>query len=346
MSSIDMRFFDYPLRPSQVALRPCSPRGRARLLVQEDSGSHSHHRIIDLPQLLSAGDLLIFNDTKVIKARLHAETATRQPIECLLCQHLIARRWSVLLKPRKKTGCGDRLLFADIGTARIDAHLPDGTSVLEFSCSADALRQKCQHYGSMPLPPYIEKRRPADKHDDSDYQTIFARQSGAIAAPTAGLHFTHHLLSALKRQGIRMTTITLHVGLATFKPWHDKQTSLPAEYGIITTQTSRLINQTKQQGGAIVAVGTTTLRLVETATTQNGWIRPWQGYSHLFITPDYRFRSVHRLVTNFHLPKTSLLLLVAAFCGVQNAQRLYAQALRCGYRLYSYGDACLLSRQS
>ena len=253
-----------------------------------------------------------------------------------------------MLKGRRHIAIEQRLDFSFAHAriyAHVESHQDDGTSVLVFSCTAEQLLRCCRRDGTLPLPPYIQKRRALDTFDERDYQTMFAAQEGAVAAPTAGLHFTPRLLHALHRKNINIASLTLHTGHATFLPLRPGQNHLPAESFSLSATTCHLINRTRQLGGKIVAVGTTTLRTLETCSTPRGWVRPQQGQTTLFITPDYTFRCADKLLTNFHLPGTSLMMLVSAFSGNQTIRALYAKARFSGYRFYSYGDACLLSRR-
>jgi len=366
MSSQHTSGFRYALKESQIALRPRLPRDGARLLVASPPPPRApirllHHRIRDLPSLLSPGDLLVVNNTRVIKARLSATPhGTTKAIECLLCQplpiinpsHDQQCRWSVLLKGRKRIAVRQRLDFSTTATltdsptaAYVESHQHDGTSVLVFSCTNEQLLRYCQRAGALPLPPYIHKQRALDDKDEHDYQTLFATQEGAVAAPTAGLHFTPKLMSALYRKHVRVTSLTLHTGHATFLPLRAGQQHLPSESFALSASSCRMINRTRSLGGNIIAVGTTTLRTLETCCSSQGWVSPQQGQTTLFIKPGYRFRCANKLLTNFHLPGSSLIMLVRAFSGTPTIRTLYDKARVSGHRFYSYGDACLLSRQ-
>jgi S-adenosylmethionine:tRNA ribosyltransferase-isomerase len=351
--------FDYHLPEGLIALRPVSPRDAARLLVVEPGADppFADRRIADLPQLLSPGDALVFNDTKVIPAELKGtrerDGASAQ-VSVTLTGRLDASRWTALARPAKRLKPGDRIIFGEgkdvclLGTlaATVEERGRDGEVTLAFDFSDASLDEAIAHVGAMPLPPYIASRRPPDVQDRVDYQTIFAREEGAVAAPTAGLHFTSRLMRALETRGISEHFVTLHVGPGTFLPVRSPDTGghvMHAETGTISAEAAEALNSVKAQGGKIVAVGTTSLRLLESATDTRGKLAPFFGATNLFITPGYRFRFVDRLVTNFHLPRSTLFMLVAAFSGLDLMKRAYAHAVAAHYRFYSYGDACLLS---
>jgi S-adenosylmethionine:tRNA ribosyltransferase-isomerase len=351
--------FDYSLPEELIALRPVSPRDAARLLVVEPGADPPlrDRTIADLPQLLSPGDALVFNDTKVIPAELSGtrerDGATAQ-ISVTLTGRLDASRWTALARPAKRLKAGDRIVFGEgkgvclLGTlaATVEKRGGEGEVTLAFDFSDAGLDEAIARLGAMPLPPYIASRRAADERDRIDYQTTFARQEGAVAAPTAGLHFTGRLMQALKARGVSMHFVTLHVGPGTFLPVRSADTGghvMHAETGTISEETAGALNAVKATGGKIVAVGTTSLRLLESATDANGRLASFFGATNLFITPGYRFRFVDRLVTNFHLPRSTLFMLVAAFSGLDLMKRAYGHAIAAHYRFYSYGDACLLN---
>jgi S-adenosylmethionine:tRNA ribosyltransferase-isomerase len=351
--------FDFELPADRIALRPVSPRDAARLLVVRPGSSPEidDRGMRDLPDLLRAGDALVINDTKVIAARLRGRRlgrgATEPAIEATLHRRLDGSRWRAFVKPAKRLTPGDVVRFGDEGKvcflgqldATVETKGEDGEVTLAFAFHGPVLDQAIDERGAMPLPPYI--RRPPDERDRADYQTIFAHAEGSIAAPTAGLHFTDLLTSSLIARGISLHTVTLHVGAGTFLPVKAADTAehrMHAEQGSVTAQTADALNQVRQKGGCIVAVGSTSLRLLESATADDGVIRPFQGETALFITPGYRFRAVDVMLTNFHLPRSTLFMLVAAFCGLDVIKRAYAHAITAGYRFYSYGDACLLFR--
>jgi S-adenosylmethionine:tRNA ribosyltransferase-isomerase len=351
--------FDFELPPERIALRPVSPRDAARLLVVRPGGHPElEDRVIrDLPDLLQPGDALVVNDTKVIPARLLGRRLGRDPaprIEATLVQRLDASRWKAFVRPAKKLAPGDVIRF---GTAASVCALQElhatvetksgGEVNLSFDLSGPVLDQAIADHGQMPLPPYIASRRPPDERDRSDYQTMFARNEGSVAAPTAGLHFTEDLLQRLKVRGITVHPLTLHVGPGTFLPVHAEDTKdhkMHSEYGCITSEIAGQLNAARKNGGRIAAVGSTALRLLETAAAEDGTIHPYSGETDLFVTPGYRFRVVDLLMTNFHLPRSTLFMMVAAFSGLDTMRRAYAHAIAAGYRFYSYGDACLLHR--
>jgi S-adenosylmethionine:tRNA ribosyltransferase-isomerase len=351
--------FDYHLPEELIALRPVSPRDAARLLVVEPSADppFTDKKVADLPELLSPGDALVFNDTKVIPAELRGtrerDGASAQ-VSVTLTGRLDASRWTALARPAKRLKPGDRIVFGEgegvclLGTlaATVEVRATEGEVTLAFDFSDASLDEAIARLGAMPLPPYIASRRPADDKDRVDYQTTFAREEGAVAAPTAGLHFTSRVMQALEERGISGHFVTLHVGPGTFLPVRSADTGghvMHAETGTISAETAEALNGVKARGGTIVAVGTTSLRLLESATGANGRLASFFSATNLFITPGYRFRFVDRLVTNFHLPRSTLFMLVAAFSGLDLMKRAYAHAIAEHYRFYSYGDACLLS---
>jgi len=351
--------FDYHLPEQLIALRPVSPRDAARLLVVEPGAREplADQAMLDLPDLLAPGDALVFNDTKVIPAELRG-TRERDGASARISVNLIERlgpeRWLALARPAKRLKPGDRIGFGEgsnlclLGAlaASVEARGADGEVTLTFELSGAALDEAIAAQGAMPLPPYIASRRPADDRDRSDYQTLFAREEGAVAAPTAGLHFTERLMQALDARGISRQFVTLHVGAGTFLPVKAEDTAchvMHAERGEIAAATAEALNAVKAKGGNIVAVGTTALRLLESAAGPDGRLAPFRGETRLFITPGYRFRYVDRLLTNFHLPRSTLFMLVCAFSGLELMRRAYAHAVEARYRFYSYGDACLLS---
>jgi S-adenosylmethionine:tRNA ribosyltransferase-isomerase len=354
--------FDFELPPERIALRPVTPRDAARLLVVrpgrfpqfEDRG------VRDLPELLRPGDALVVNDSKVVPARLNGRRigrgATGPQIEATLHQRLDGARWRAFVKPAKRLAPGDVVRFGDEGRVcflgQLDATVEEkhesGEVTLAFAFHGPVLDQAVEERGTMPLPPYIAARRPPDDRDRTDYQTIFAREDGSVAAPTAGLHFTAALLSRLREREVSLHKVTLHVGAGTFLPVKAEDTAahhLHPEHGTVSAQTAESLNRIRRAGGRIAAVGSTALRLLESAGADDGTIHPFTGHTALFITPGYRFRAVDVLMTNFHLPRSTLFMLVAAFCGLEVMQRAYAHAIEQSYRFYSYGDACLLFRQ-
>ena len=352
--------FDFDLPADRIALRPASPRDAARLLVVRPGQALEHEdRVVrDLPDLLRPGDQLVVNDTKVIPAALHGRRlgrGTEPKIEATLIRRLDGSRWRALVKGAKKLEAGDVVRFGEEGKvcflgqldATVEAKGERGEVTLAFAFHGPVLDQAIEERGDMPLPPYIASRRPADDQDRADYQTRFARQKGAVAAPTAGLHFTDALAEGLSARGIGLNTVTLHVGAGTFLPVTADDTSghqMHAEWGTIAAATAHRLNAERQKGGRIVAVGSTSLRLIESAADDAGVIRPFSAETSIFITPGYRFRAVDLMLTNFHLPRSTLFMLVAAFSGLDTMKRAYAHAIVAGYRFYSYGDACLLHR--
>jgi S-adenosylmethionine:tRNA ribosyltransferase-isomerase len=351
--------FDFHLPEQLIALRPVHPRDAARLLVVNPSAPEplADKVMTDLSAELSPGDALVFNDTRVIPAALkgvRTRGETTAHVAVTLIEHLDESRWQALARPAKRLEAGDRLQFGEGGNAcalgaldaTVEAKGADGEVTLAFDLSGPALHDTIEAQGAMPLPPYIAARRPADDQDRRDYQTTFARLEGAVAAPTAGLHFTDAMMQALDAQGISRHFVTLHVGPGTFLPVRSEDTAghkMHAEHGIISPQVAAAVNVVKARGGKVVAVGTTSLRLLESATDEAGILKPFVGETDIFITPGYRFRLVDRLLTNFHLPRSTLFMLVAAFSGLETMKRAYAHAIEERYRFYSYGDACLLS---
>jgi S-adenosylmethionine:tRNA ribosyltransferase-isomerase len=351
--------FDYDLPEQLIALRPASPRDAARLLAVDPAATppYADRMIRDLPALLLPGDALVFNDTKVIPAELRGvreRDGTQAQVAVTLTGRIDANRWHALARPAKRLKAGDRIQFGEGGdvcllgtlTATVEARGREGEVTLAFDFSHASLNEAIAQLGAMPLPPYIASRRAADAQDRFDYQTSFAREEGAVAAPTAGLHFTARLMADIDARGISRHFVTLHVGPGTFLPVRSADTAghiMHEETGIIAPETAEALNAVKAQGGAIVAIGTTSLRLLESAADDQGRVAPFFGATNLFITPGYRFRFVDRLVTNFHLPRSTLFMLVAAFSGLELMQRAYAHAVARRYRFYSYGDACLLS---
>ena len=351
--------FDFELPPERIALRPVEPRDAARLLaVRPDAAELLEDRIVtDLPDLLAPGDILVFNDTKVIPARLHGHRVGRSDtvakIEATLHQRLDATRWKAFVKPAKRLHEGDTVRFDPHGAggpsldATVEVKGDGGEVTFVFQASGEELDRAIGLVGEMPLPPYIAARRATDDQDLSDYQTIYARNEGAVAAPTAGLHFTDRLFEALAARGIDSVYLTLHVGAGTFLPVKADDTDdhkMHAETGEISTAAADRINAARAAGGRIVSVGTTSLRLLESAAGEDGAVHPFVGETDIFITPGYRFRAIDMLLTNFHLPRSTLFMLVSAFSGLEARQRAYAHAIKAEYRFYSYGDACLLHR--
>jgi len=350
--------FDFELPAESIALRPATPRDSARMLVVQPGVAFRDRVVSDLPRLLAPGDELVVNDTRVISAQLRGRRIGRETepkIEATLIKRLDGSRWQALVKPAKKLSRGDVVRFGNEGKVCLLGHLDaevedkgeDGAVTLSFSFHGPALDSAISDLGSPPLPPYIASRRPPDERDTLDYQTMFAASEGAVAAPTAGLHFTPALEAALRQRGVGLHRITLHVGAGTFLPVKAEDTGghkMHSEWGTISRATADALNAARAKGSRIVAVGTTSLRLLESAATEDGTIAPFTGETAIFITPGYRFRAADILLTNFHLPRSTLFMLVSAFSGLEPMKRAYAHAIRQGYRFYSYGDACLLFR--
>jgi S-adenosylmethionine:tRNA ribosyltransferase-isomerase len=350
--------FDFELPPSSIALRPASPRDSARMLVVQPDGALRDRVVTDLPQWLEPGDQLVVNDTRVIPAQLSGRRIGRDAepkIEATLIKRIDGSRWQALVKPARKLSPGDTIRFGNEGKvcllghldAEVEAKGDEGEVTLSFSFHGPALDSAIADLGQPPLPPYIASKRAPDERDAADYQTMFAANEGAVAAPTAGLHFTPALEAALRGHGVELHRLTLHVGAGTFLPVKADDTGghkMHAEWGCISASTASALNAARANGGRIVAVGTTSLRLLESAAAQDGTIEPLQGETSIFITPGYRFRAVDILLTNFHLPRSTLFMLVSAFSGLDAMKRAYAHAIAGGYRFYSYGDACLLFR--
>jgi S-adenosylmethionine:tRNA ribosyltransferase-isomerase len=327
-------------------------------VVRPGGPEFADRTVRDLPELLRPGDALVFNDTKVIPARLSGRRIGRgeEPrIEATLVKRIDGSRWIALARPAKKLRAGDVIRFGEEGKvcflgqldATVDEKGSDGEVTLAFAFHGPVLDSAIDERGDMPLPPYIAARRPPDARDRDDYQTIFARQEGSVAAPTAALHFTDDLVARLRQRGITVHFVTLHVGPGTFLPVKADDTAdhrMQAEWGSVSAETAAALNTARQAGGRIIAVGSTSLRLVETAAAEEGTLRPFAGETSLFITPGDRFRAVDVMMTNFHLPRSTLFMLVSAFSGLDVMKQAYAHAVRSGYRFYSYGDACLLFR--
>ena len=333
--------FDFDLPREAIATRPARPRDSARLL--DLTTGLAHCGIADLPALMHPGDMMVFNDTRVIPARL-AGTRGEARVELTLHRRVGDDRWQAFAKPARRLRPGDKVRFAEGFCANVEAR--DGPEVsLVFDRGGAALAEALQRHGAMPLPPYL--RRAADRRDRDDYQTVFAREEGAVAAPTAGLHFTERLLRAVDARGVERRFVTLHVGAGTFLPISVEDTTdhpMHSESCVLTPDTASAINRCRAAGGRIVAVGTTVVRLLESAARLDGTVEAFTGEVDLFIEPGYRFKAVDLMLTNFHLPRSTLFMLVCAFAGTERMKAAYAEALAAGYRFYSYGDACLLAR--
>jgi S-adenosylmethionine:tRNA ribosyltransferase-isomerase len=337
--------FDFDLPAERIALRPARPRDSARLLVV-DRGDVSDHCVLELPDLLRQGDVLVFNDTKVIPAQLEGRRGEAS-IGATLHKREGAREWQAFLRNAKRVRAGDTIDFGEGVAASVVEKANDGSALLHFH-GDEPVELLLERAGRMPLPPYIASRRAIDEADREDYQTIFAREEGAVAAPTAALHFTSGILNALEERGIGRETLTLHVGAGTFLPVKSVRIDdhkMHAEWGRIDAATAERLNAVRRSGGRLISVGTTSLRLLESATGEDGTIRPFEGDTAIFITPGYRFRAIDGLITNFHLPRSTLFMLVSALMGLDVMKRAYAHAVEAGYRFYSYGDASLLIPQ-
>lgn len=343
--------FDFHLPEDLIALRPAEPRESARLLViRENSLSFEEATLRDLPAFLSSGDVGIFNDTRVIPAQLVGTRPARglsaeARIDVTLHKRLAPARWAAFARPGRKLEPGDTLRFDGGFSARVDAKGAGGEIEFLFDVAGADLDAAIARHGIMPLPPYIAGRRAVDERDASDYQTVYARHDGSVAAPTAGLHFTPGLLAALDARGIARRHVTLHVGAGTFLPVKADDTAdhrMHAEWGHVPQETADAVAEARRRGSRVMCVGTTSLRTVETASTPI--LQPWMGDTDIFITPGYTFRTADMLLTNFHLPRSTLFMLVSAFCGLKTMQAAYAHAIARRFRFYSYGDACLLVR--
>jgi S-adenosylmethionine:tRNA ribosyltransferase-isomerase len=334
--------FDFDLPPERIALRPADPRDSARLLLLGPEGL-GDRRVADLPHLLRPGDVLVFNDTRVIPAQLEGRRGAAR-VGATLHKREGPRTWRAFVRNARRVSAGDRIDFGGGVAALALEKGEDGSVLLAFE-GDEPVELLLRRAGRMPLPPYIAGRRPADDHDAEDYQTMFAREEGAVAAPTAALHFTPRLMDALAGAGIGHETLTLHVGAGTFLPVRTDDTGdhvMHGEWGRIGPEAAERLNAARARGGRIVAVGTTSLRLLESAADGEGRIRPFEGDTAIFITPGYRFRAVDGLLTNFHLPRSTLFMLVSALMGRERMLEAYAHAVGHGYRFYSYGDASLL----
>jgi S-adenosylmethionine:tRNA ribosyltransferase-isomerase len=334
--------FDFELPPDRIALRPARPRDSARLLLVEGERI-SDRRVLDLPQLLRTGDVLVFNDTKVIAAQLEGRRGEAR-IGVTLHKRAGPRSWWAFVRNARRLRVGDRIEFDGGVAASAIEKAEDGTFLVQLH-GEEPVELLIERAGRMPLPPYIASKRPADEADREDYQTVFAREQGAVAAPTAALHFTERLLEALDERGVLRETVTLHVGAGTFLPVKSDDTSghrMHSEWGRIDSSAAGRLNRARAAGGRLIAVGTTSLRLLESAAEEDGTIRAFEGDTAIFITPGYRFKATDGLMTNFHLPRSTLFMLVSALMGLDVMKRAYAHAIDEGYRFYSYGDSSLL----
>ena len=356
----DMRvdLFDFDLPDERIALRPAEPRDAARLLVVRPGEALHDCGVLDLASFLAPGDALVFNDTRVIPAQLEGvrlRGENRSRVSATLHMRSAPDRWKAFLRPGKRVSEGDRLIFGGDGETCLEGVLdatagalgPGGERELIFDLAGPALDAAIMLAGHIPLPPYIASKRAEDAKDRADYQTIYAREDGAVAAPTAGLHFTERLFETLDARGVERHFVTLHVGAGTFLPVKADDTQdhrMHAEIGHVSAATASALNAVRTRGNRIVSVGTTSLRLLESAAGDDGFIQPWSGPTDIFITPGYGFRAVDALMTNFHLPRSTLFMLVSAFCGLETMRSAYRHAIERGYRFYSYGDASLLFR--
>ena len=334
---------DFELPPERIALRPARPRDAARMVVVEGARPFADRHVRDLPQLLRAGDVLVFNDTRVIPAQLEGRRGDAR-IGATLHKRLDLRRWQAFIRNAKRLKPGDTVEFGRGVSALVEERHADGSFTLAFA-GDEPVEALLERAGTMPLPPYIAGKRATDEADRADYQTMFAREEGAVAAPTAALHFTPELVAALNAAGVKRETLTLHVGAGTFLPVKAEDTeshAMHAEWGRIDAATAERLNDARSAGGRLIAVGTTSLRLLESAAREDGTIAPFEGDTAIFITPGYRFKAVDGLMTNFHLPRSTLFMLVSALIGRERMLAAYAHAIAEEYRFYSYGDSSLL----
>ncbi len=344
--------FDFELPEERIALRPARPRDAARLLVVGRGGRIEDKGVGDLPALLVPGDILVVNDTRVIPAALKAVRPARPhgggadvTVDVNLFERAGPQTWRALVRPAKRLRPDDRLAFVGGLTALVESKSDGGAAALRFDRAGSDLDAAISAAGVAPLPPYIARRRAADARDAEDYQTVFAANDGSVAAPTAGLHFTDELLAAIERRGVRRLRVTLHVGPGTFLPVKSERLeahTMHAERCVVSAETADALNAARRAGGRIIPVGTTSLRTLETAAGADGEFRAFDGETDLFIAPGYRFKAADALMTNFHLPKSTLFVLVCAFAGTSEMKAAYAHAVAAGYRFYSYGDACFL----
>ena len=335
--------FNFDLPNERIALRPARPRDAARMLVVRKEGPFEDAGVRDLPNLLSPGDVLVFNDTRVIPAQLEGRRGEAK-IGATLHKRVDLRRWQAFIRNGKRLRVGEQAVFGGGVTAIAEDKLADGSFVLYFE-GDEPVEILLDRAGTMPLPPYIAGKRPTDEQDLEDYQTMFAREDGAVAAPTAALHFTDRLMAAIAERGIATETLTLHVGAGTFLPVKADDTDdhqMHSEWGRLEQDVCDRLNAARARGNRVISVGTTSLRLLESATGEDRVIRPFAGDTDIFITPGYRFRAIDGLMTNFHLPKSTLFMLVSALMGRERMQEAYAHAIAQEYRFYSYGDSSLL----
>ncbi len=346
--------FDFYLPETNIAQHPVSPRDAARLLYIGKSGIADKH-VRDLLDYAKAGDVWVFNNSKVIPARLYGQRAARTEqhsnnikIEILLHKRLGVDTWEAFARPMKRLNVGDEIMFADDFSAKVLAIKENGLADLQFAGTPEHIMASIMQHGLMPLPPYI-KRNQKEADDETRYQTVYAQHEGSVAAPTAGLHFTQTLLTQLQEKGVSIVYVTLHVGAGTFQPVKTENLSehvMHSEWAELSAQSADIINAAKQRGGRVVAVGTTSTRVLETVADEAGKVREWQGDTSIFITPGYRFKIIDVLMTNFHLPKSTLFMLVCAFAGMDRMKAAYQHAIENQYRFYSYGDACFIEARA
>lgn len=350
--------FDFELPEENIALRPAEPRDTARLLCVRPGEALADLSVRDLPSLLEPGDVLVLNNTRVIPAQLKGRRIRGEAIahvDATLHMRTAPDRWLAFMRPGKRVAVGDRIQFGHDAEAcmlgQLDATVIEkgegGEALLAFDLAGPLLDEALHAVGHIPLPPYIASKRPDDERDRRDYQTVYAREEGAVAAPTAGLHFTPELFAALEARGIEKQFVTLHVGAGTFLPVKADDTTehkMHSEIGYVSEETAAVLNAARARGNKVVAVGTTSLRLMESAARADGTLAAWSGPTDIFITPGYRFKFVDALMTNFHLPRSTLFMLVSAFAGFERMHEVYAHAISSGYRFYSYGDSSLLFR--
>jgi S-adenosylmethionine:tRNA ribosyltransferase-isomerase len=362
MTAMRVDAFDFVLPPESVALTPANPRDSARMLVVGPDGDVADAHVRDLQDYLASADALVVNDTRVIPARLDGIRVRGEAvasIEATLIERVDDCRWRALVRPAKRLNVGERIRFGETNEsmacllAALDAEVEDkgeaGEVLLRFAFTGAALDEAIERLGGPPLPPYIASRRAVSASDGADYQTMFAAKPGAVAAPTAGLHFTPSLVARLVARGVALHKVTLHVGAGTFSPVRVEDTrdhKMHSEWGSIDAATAQALNAVREAGGRIVCVGTTSARVLESAADESGRLRPFSGRTDIFMTPGYQFRCVDALLTNFHLPRSTLFMLVSAFSGLKTMHAAYAHAIQAGYRFYSYGDACFLTRAS
>lgn len=344
--------FDFELDKSLIAFEPAEPRDSSKLLDLSTEGAISDKHFYQLPELLEAGDVLVFNDTKVIPAKLYGQRGQAQ-VEVTLYRPVDAINWWAFIKNAKRLKIDDIITFygRDISAensdfkAQVIEKKDDDGILLKFLCQPQELQIKLNTYGSMPLPPYIKREKLENRHDFESYQTVYAKHEGAVAAPTAGLHFTENVMQKLEEKGIQKVFLTLHVGAGTFLPVKVSDTKdhkMHSEYGIIDQESCDIINKAKKEGRKVVAVGTTSLRLLETAAVAEGELKPFVGDTNIFITPGYKFKIIDYIITNFHLPKSTLFMLICAIAGIERMQKAYQYAIDNKYRFYSYGDSSII----